>query len=191
MVDMHPGRPVARSLGRIVAIVLGVVGLALVSAVFVSCVATLDHDSGSIGSSPLQPIAIPAAACPYLRTVNATAERAGEGWFDGTLSDPNTWRPFATQLALKLAVFELALRVAIPKVAQPVATELRKTLAEVRIGRAKLGGAISVRDYMKRTDYAVSGGYLTLSRASDLVGDACGFTLAPEIKVPDGGTTRF
>src|SRR5262245_28413174 len=191
MVNMHPDGLIRRSLGPIAAVALGVVLLALVSAVFVSCVATLDHISAGIGPSPLQPIAIPAASCPYLRTVNATAERAGEGWFDDTLSDPNTWRRFATQLGPKLAVFELALRVAIPQVPPPVATELRSTLAEVRIGRAKLGSATSAHDYAKRTDYAVADGYLALSRASDLVGGACGFTLAPRIELPNGGTTRF
>ncbi len=44
--------------------------------------------------------------------------------------------------------------------------------------------AVSMTDYLHRTNWAVIGGYGSLSRASDLVGHACGFTnasLAPPL----------
>jgi len=141
---------------------------------------------GFRGGAPVKTMAIPAASCPYLRAVQATADRAGEGWGDVSFtSDRKTWRPFAVQLRPKLATFELALRVAIPHVPKPVASQLGSTLRAVKLGRAKLDQSKSALAYLDRTNWAVVEGYVDLQNASDLVGTACGFTtkhlLAPPI----------
>src|SRR5207249_4939608 len=107
-----------RPVVKVAAIVAGV--LLLFAVLIASCVVAIGH--GFRNFAPLKPIPIPipAASCPYLRAVQTTAYRAGEGWGDVMFtSDRKTWRPFAVQLRPKLATFELALRVAIPHVPKP------------------------------------------------------------------------
>jgi hypothetical protein len=163
----------------------------LAGAALASCIATADF-----GPTPqaLKPIPIPAASCPYLRAVHATAERAGAGWGDVLFSsDRKRWRRFAVQVGPKLAAFDLALRAAIPNTPRPVATRLRRNLRQVEIGRARLTVSRDGWDYFDRTHWAVITGYENLSDASDLVGHACGFTdgyeLAPDAAVAFSATT--
>jgi hypothetical protein len=165
-----------------------VVGVALVAGAFLilSLVAVTSW-GGWTGKGVLPPtpktVPIRATACPYVRAVHVTASAAGQGWgkIDIFSKDPKPWRPFASQLRPKLANLELALRITIPHVPAPVAKNLRVTLTEVRIGRSKLDQSVSALDYMNRTDEAVFTGYTSLSDASDLVGHACGVTLAPTV----------
>jgi hypothetical protein len=189
---MQSGRP-PRSLGPLATGALVVVGVVVVAgAAFAACVATLDF--GPV-SQPVKPIPIPTVSCPYLRAVHTTAESAGDGWGDVfATSDRRSWRPFAAQLGPKLATLELALRVAIPHVPSRVATDLRRTLAQVRLGRAKLGASRTFWGYLDNTNYAALSGYENLSHASELVGHACGFThglaFAPDIgRALDATTT--
>src|SRR5438128_11036214 len=101
-----------RPVVKVAAIVAGV--LLLFAVLIASCVVAIGHGFRNLGA-PVKPIPIPAASCPYLRAVQTTADRAGEGWGDVMFtSDRKTWRPFAVQLRPKLATFELALRLAIP-----------------------------------------------------------------------------
>ena len=160
----------ALSVGLIVA-----VSFAGVAAV-VFGVMSVDHSLNSVGSlgTTVKQIPIPAADCPYLQVVHVAAESAGAHWGD-IIEGKRPWEPFAVQLAPKLANFESALRLATPHVPPLVATDLRKTLHQVAIGRAVSPSASS---YATEFSAAVAG-YGSLSHASDLVGNACGFILAP------------
>ena len=162
------------------------------AALFGGCFLALEHsfDIGPIGpinlnvgprTAPSKPtIAVPPSACPYLEVVNVTANAAGEHWQEALgYETPETWRPFARQLAPKLANLELALTVSIPHVPKPVAVDFRKTLQSVNAGRPPLLISKTADDYNNRTSLSVFDGYLALSDASTLVGDACGFEFGP------------
>lgn len=147
---------------------------------------SLDFGSGPLidvgpRTVPSKPtIAVPRSACPYLQVVNVTANAAGEHWQEALgYESPKTWRPFARQLAPKLANLELALAVSIPHVPKPVAADFRTTLQSVTTGRPPLLISKTADDYSNRTGFGVLNGYLALSDASDLVGDACGFEFGP------------
>jgi len=176
---MPTGGPAARSrFPWAVRASLGVTVLVLFAVVFVSIRSW--RDEGPTPDVGIKPIAIPAAACPYLQAVHTTAAAAGKGWADVLdTSDSEKWRLFRAQLRPKIARFDQALRVALPHVPGRVATELHYTLHELRVGRAKLSTSKTEHDYEAQTQHAVLGGYSALLKASELVGSACGFTLAP------------
>ena len=154
----------------------------------------LSHAKFSLGNIDLAPninvgpqrtrtkptIAVPRSACPYLKAVNDTADAAGENWEEALGYEiPQTWRPFARQLAPKLANLELALIVSIPRVPAPVAADFRQTLQAVKAGRPPLLTSNTVDDYSNRSNFGVFMGYLTLGEVSGFVGDACGFEFGP------------
>ena len=131
-------------------------------------------------SSSVNPIQIPAASCPYLRVLNAVEESAGAGWPDA-LEDNTTyqWRPFAMQLAPKLAVLETTLLVVSVHVPRPVASHLTDALHQVVIGRPPLATSPNVNTYLWQTFSAVFTGWSDLNDASGLIGNACGFVFSP------------
>ena len=124
------------------------------------------------------PVPIPQTACPYLRLVAVAAENAGAAWHDAF--QPSTgWKRFAGKLSVPLTALDTALATAAPHVPDPVARDLVAVQHDVHIGRAQLRAATSVNDYLARSQ--VLSGYGTLEHASALVGNACGFTLAPPL----------
>ena len=165
---------------RNVAIFGGVIVALLVAGAVTVGVALASIDVGDIGRrSPTKAIPIPATACPYLRVVSVAASDANH-WDQGIATgDVKSWRAFAKRTAPTLAALDHSLRLAIPHVPKPVATQLRWTLLNVVKGRPALLGSESYIDYLHQSEDAVTGGYAALSEASDLVGNACGFTLAP------------
>ncbi len=158
-------------------------------AVMVACGNSLRHIGEGIAvpnfPKPLAAIPVPSASCASLRAVHLTATDAGQSW--GTvLTNPNdtsSWQLFAAQLGPRLARFDLALHAAVPRTPAPIAAELRDVIRRVDVGRVQLPHAQSAADYAALTNNAVIDGYTALSRASELVGDACGFALAPGLDV--------
>ena len=128
----------------------------------------------------VKPIPIPAASCPYLRVLNAVEESAGAGWINAL--DYNTtdqWRPFAAQLAPKLAVLETTLLVASAHVPRPVASDFADALHQVVLGRPPLAISRTANAYLAQTNSAVLAGWIDLNQASALIGNACGFDFSP------------
>jgi hypothetical protein len=161
-------------------------------AVMVACGDSLAHMGNGFSMPNLNlnlgphraPIPIPHRSCASLRAVQLTAADAGQSWGTVLLSnDAAGWQTFASQLGPRLARFDVALRAAIPNVPAPVAAELRDVIQQVDIGRRQLPHAKSSAAYTSLTNNAVFIGYEALGEASDLVGNACGFTLAPGLDV--------
>jgi hypothetical protein len=145
-----------------------------------SCMRSLSS-LGNFGATPtVKPISIPATSCPYLRVLNAVEESAGAGWINAL--DYNTtdqWRPFAAQLAPKLAVLETTLLVASAHVPRPVASDFADALHQVVLGRPALAASLTVNDYLSQTNDAVEAGWSDLNDAGGLIGLACGFVFSP------------
>ena len=160
------------------AVVVGLVGvIALVTVVGATVVNRIGVDL-KIGEPPhLEPIAVPASACPPLALVRVSAARAGEGWLHQFDSKAANWRAFASQLHPKLQVFAAALYATIPRTPRPVAVRLTTVLRDVDIGLRELPGSTDLYQYLSATNFAVLHGQQALSEASDLVGDACGAPL--------------
>jgi hypothetical protein len=161
--------------GTLIALVAGVI---LVAVVALGAGFAMTH-YGNFGGGralppPVQPIHIPAAACPFLRAVSVTVNRAGEGWTSAITDSPKQWRGFAKQLAPKLASFELALRTAIPHTPRAVSRDLSATLHQVRVGRVHLAASRDFFDYEGKSHDAVTNGLDSITHASQLVGRACG-----------------
>ena len=129
----------------------------------------------------LPPIAIPPAACPALREVQATADRAAAVWYktEPWVADGLDWRPFQYELAFNLPSFAAALERASEETPEPLAADLRAVHKQVVIGMRILPDAKSFADYEIRTDGALYKGVMRLIDASDRVGTACGFDRRP------------
>jgi len=130
-----------------------------------SCVNSLNFNF-SVTSS-VKPIPIPAASCPYLRVLNSVEESAGEGWLTALgYNTPQQWRPFAAQLAPKLAVLETALLVASAHVPRPVASDFTDALHQVAIGRPPLATSLTEDAYVAQTNDAIVNGWGDLNHAA-------------------------
>jgi hypothetical protein len=159
--------------------------------VMVTCGDSLAHIGSGISVPNFNPpphrapIPIPHSSCASLRAVQLTATDAGHSWGAVLLSQNDTkdWQTFAARLGPRLARFDVALHAAVPHVPTPVAAELRAVIRQVDLGRVQLPYAKSSATYTSLTDNAVASGYSALLQASDLVGNACGFTLAPGLDV--------
>jgi hypothetical protein len=128
----------------------------------------------------VKPIPIPAASCPYLRVLNTVEESAGANWFNALdYKTPQQWRPFAAQLAPKLAVLETTLLVASAHVPRPVASDFADALHQVVLGRPPLATSRTANAYLAQTNNAVFTGWSDLNHASGLIGNACGFDFSP------------
>jgi hypothetical protein len=147
-----------------------------------SCMNAINFGNFSLpplGMSDVKPIPIPATACPYLRVLNAVEESAGVGWIKALgYNTPQTWRPFAAQLAPKLAVLETTLLVASAHVRGPVASDFADALHQVAIGRPSLATSLTEDAYVTQTNDAVLAGWADLNHAGQLIGDACGFSFS-------------
>jgi hypothetical protein len=190
--DRNDGRWQPGCLVALAALVAVFVGF---GAVMVACGNSLSHIGEGIAvpnfSKSLAAIPVPSASCAPLRAVQLTAADAGQSW--GTVftnpSDTSSWHSFAAQLGPRLARFDVALHAAVPRTPAPIAAELRDVIRKVDVGRVQLPHAQSEADYATLTNNAVLEGYASLGRASDLMGDACGFTLAPGLDVVFPTTT--
>jgi hypothetical protein len=72
---------------------------------------------------------------------------------------------------------------AVPHVPEQIAMKLQAVRQQVHVGRVQLAKVKTARLYAAATFDAVSSGYASLDGASQLTGDACGFTLAPDPSV--------
>jgi Protein of unknown function (DUF2510) len=128
----------------------------------------------------VNPIPVPHASCPYLRRVHDTAVVAGEA--SGAARNDNeasVWPIQAARLRLKLTAFDAALRAATAHTPAPIASKLGTVREQVSFGLAQLQRARTGADWSGSTFGAVAFGYVSLNNASDLTGNACGFTVAP------------
>jgi hypothetical protein len=178
------GRPSSTGIYVILGvIVLGVGSLVLAGVAFLSSLGNI-----TIGRKPLKPIPVPASSCPYLRQVHDAAEPAGREYLRllAGRTDPLAWGTEAAQHAQQLAVLELTLAGAIPHVPTRVASELQHARANVAAGRKAVAAAGSATDYVSRSAGQAFAGTDALSNASDLVGNACGFELRPNVSTLDG-----
>jgi hypothetical protein len=128
------------------------------------------------------PIPIPHSACPSLRLVSVAAHEANEPWrrlFQDPAVLTQDWTQFSQALSTPLASLDGALGAAVDHVPGPVASDLREVRRRVEVGRLELTTPHTVNDYMNNS--GVLDGYTALLHASDLVGNACGFVLAPPL----------
>lgn len=137
----------------------------------------LPHDGSRLGTE-VQPIPIPQSACAYLRIVSVAANDAAAPWADAFTPSVDPAQ-FSKQLAPPLASLDAALGAAVDHVPGPVASDFRTVRATVEVGRLNLPVRDSVPKYLDRS--GVVAGYGALQHASALVGNACGFVLAPPI----------
>jgi hypothetical protein len=139
----------------------------------------------------LKPIPVAPSSCPYLRRAHDTAEAAGKAWAlvggmppSGTgLADPNAWLLYRALLRARFAEFERAMQNAEPHVPTEIAARLHEARAQVKVGLHNLPKVTTANDYSSRTLSAVVSGYVSLTQASELTGNSCGFTLAPDPSV--------
>jgi hypothetical protein len=131
----------------------------------------------------LKPIPVPPASCPYLQLVHDTAEAAGQASGRTPDIDSTAWPTYAVSLRQKLEAFDLALRAAQAHTPGPIAAKLHAVDEQIGIGLANLKRAQNADEWADTTFPAIVGGYGSLLDASDLTGQACGFTVAPDAGV--------
>jgi len=130
---------------------------------------------------PLRPIPVPQTSCRYLQRVHDTAVQAGQA--SGTTSvntDPRTWTRQTVALGQILTAFDRALLDAAAHTPAPIATRLTTVHEQVRVGFAQLSTQRTGHDWAANTLASVVTGYAALRDASDLTGNACGITVAPD-----------
>ena len=134
-----------------------------------------------IGREPLPPIAVPAAACPHLRPVHDLAVLLNKQWARA-LDGREPWPSFRPDLSSELATLETALSRAESHVPAPIASKFEVVVLDVHLGRAELPREKSAMEVIKPAANRRSPlieGVNALADASDLVGNACGYRLAP------------
>ena len=135
-------------------------------------------------SPPLQAIPVSHHSCPYLRQVHDAAVVAGSA--SGAAvneSSPRIWRVRSRKVGWDLVLFDLALRRAALHTPARIAAKLREVHGQVAIGLRALRDARTGSAWSNSTFGAVTSGYFSLTDASQLTGDACGFTVAPDMSV--------
>jgi hypothetical protein len=138
-------------------------------------------DQFHIGRRTLSPISVSMNACLYLRPVHDVAVRLNDQW-NRALDGRQRWPSFRAQLASELPKLESSLRRAESHVPARIVSKFEIVVADVHLGRAELPRASSIGDVLTLTGQAKSPvieGANALSDASDLVGNACGYRLAP------------
>jgi hypothetical protein len=168
-------------LGLAVAFAAGVGGCAYVAATLSR---DLDFSFGGLNGEHVKPIRVPQSSCPYLRLVRETAAIAGEA--SGAAhseTDAIEWRRQSLVLGQKLLTFDSALRAAAAHTPMRIARQLDDVDAQVNLGVKQLTMSRTGSDWSSSTISGVMNGYSSLSYASDLTGQACGFTVAPDMSV--------
>ena len=156
---------------------------------FGACALVIAHFNNSFAllGEPVKPNPVPPSSCPYLRRVHDTATSAGKAWRlvggappSGTqLDNPNAWPLYVPMLGTRFSDFDHTIEKAVPHVPAQIGTRLQDVHEQLQIGLAQLPKATTANDYATHTAGAVFDGYASLTNASDLTGNACGFTLAP------------
>jgi hypothetical protein len=164
------------------------VGIAIALIVgFGACTAFVAHQLDfEIGRRRLSPIPVPSTACPYLRPIHTVAVKLDDQWVRA-LDGRDPWPAFRLELTAELPTLEDALTRAQSHVPAPIASKFATVVLDVRLGRAELPRATSVADVLFFPDAgksAVMDGASALADATDLVGAACGFRLAPTSPLP-------
>jgi hypothetical protein len=136
------------------------------------------HIGTDNGRQRLSPIAVSIDACPYLRPVHEVAGRLGNQWAGSW----EPWPSFRARLAADLPKLEAALKRAEPHVPARIVSKFEVVALEVHLGRTELPRARSPVDVLFPpgvTKSPVLEGVDALADASDLVGNVCGYRLAP------------
>jgi hypothetical protein len=134
-----------------------------------------------IGRRTLSPIPVSIDACPYLRPIHDASVHLNDQWtraLDGRLP----WPSFRADLRAELPKLEGALKRAESHVPRPIVSKFDVVIVWVHLGRAQLPRATSAFDVLSppgQTKSPVTEGVDALADASDLVGNVCGFRLAP------------
>lgn len=134
-----------------------------------------------IGRRPLSPISVSIDACPYLRPIHDVSVRLNDQW-RRALDGRERWPSFRVHLASELPTLERALEQADSHVPARIARQFEVVVVWVHLGRAELPRATSVVDVLSPAGQAKSpviDGANALADASDLVGNVCGYRLAP------------
>jgi hypothetical protein len=134
-----------------------------------------------IGRQRLSPISISSDACPYLDPVHNLAVKLNDQWARA-LDGREPWPSFRSDLVTELPLLETALTSAQTHVPQRVASKLEVVVLDLRLGLAELPHAASFGDVLTppgNRNSPVLDGVNALADASDLVGDVCGYRLAP------------
>jgi hypothetical protein len=138
-------------------------------------------NSLQFGRPPLAPIKVPRAACPCLNPVHVLAVALDRQWA-AAFGGGDRWPTFKKELAAELPALELDVARAEPHVPGQIAARFEALEGDLRLGVAELPSAKSVSDVLappgSRTP-PLADGVGALVDASDLVGNACGYPLAP------------
>ncbi len=133
------------------------------------CTAVVIHGIGNFdmhfGREKLDPIPVPPQACPYLDPVRVVVADLTNLWNEHLF-------PPREQLVPKLDALDVVLKNAQPHVPTRIAKEFDVVLLETRVGRDEL-----TRDPNAIYMDSLAKGVNALANASDLIGDACGYTL--------------
>jgi hypothetical protein len=161
------------------------VGIGFAAALVIALVAggTFFDNLGRVrfGRQPLSAIGVSADACPYLNRVHTLVVRLDRQWTDA-LAGRDRWPTFRTELATELPALQAALVRSEPYVPEPIGSRFETMVLDLRLGVAELPQAASVMDVLVRPGTSKSplvDGVNALADASDLVGEACGYRLAP------------
>jgi hypothetical protein len=171
-----------------VAFVASVVAVVVACTVAVSSFVDDLFEGFAVARDTVEPVPVPAEACPYLKMVRVTSEAAAAPWLDAlpnAPSDPVAWNAFSARLSTALALFDATLHNAAAHVPEPIADDLRFVEARVVMGRAALPLAHSYAEYSSTVTPALFDGVNRLSHAGALAGGACGFRVAPLLFGPD------
>jgi hypothetical protein len=158
--------------GLVVATVL-VVGLGACASWVVSGI--------QIGRGHLSPMYVSPDACPYLDPIHDLEVKLTDQWTHA-LDGREAWPLFRAHLATELPALEVALTRAEVHVPKRIASKFETVVLDLRLGVAKLPHASSAMDLVTWPGNAQSplvDGIGALADASDLVGNACGYRLAP------------
>jgi hypothetical protein len=169
--------PLVFSLAMFGAVIAIFVGFGIAIASCEDSVAEIVENFGKGQQPSVTSIPIAKSSCPYLRLVSVAAANAGAPWNEDIGYGEPPWSRFSSQLRAPLGALDIALGDAIPHVPALVAADFSEVRRDVEIGRLDLATSYSVDDYMARAP--VVEGYLKLVHASELVGNACGFEVAP------------
>ena len=165
------------------AVVVGISALSILVVGVGGCALFVAHGLASMqfGRRPLSPISVSSDACPELRPVHDLAAKLNDQW-TRALDGRETWPLFQADLAAELPWLEGAITNAETYVPARIANKFEIVVLDLRLGLAELPHASSAFDVLalqgSGKSPVVDGDY-ALADASDLVGNVCGYRLAP------------
>jgi hypothetical protein len=161
------------------ALIGGLLALVFVALGSIS-VDTSSSSQGFFTRTTVAPIPISQRACPYLKAVRTTADTAGRTSMDllEARSASRAQVELRSTYPNQLAALDLSVRVAAAVVPKPISAKLSDVAANVEADRKLLRATHDPAAFSSRGIDALVDGTLSLQAASDLVGNACGFTLS-------------